>query len=165
MIGVFTAFTLSQAGMVRYWLRTHGDGWRWRAPVNGVGAVATCVVAIVVILTKFGEGAWIVTVAVPLMVAAFYGVRRHYEGLQRRLSAGAAAVAAAPAAHNRTLVVVESLDEATETAAWLADKISPDGFRAIHVPVRGVWTAGSGRAGSRNVEASPCSRFTKIRTA
>ena len=137
VIGVFTAFTLSQTGMVRYWLRTHGDGWRWRAPVNGVGAVATCVVAIVVILTKFGEGAWIVTVAVPLMVAAFYGVRRHYEGLQRRLSAGAAAVAAAPAAHNRTLVVVESLDEATETAAWLADKISPDGFRAIHVPVRG----------------------------
>ncbi len=137
VIGVFTAFTLSQTGMVRYWLRTHGDGWRWRAPVNGVGAVATCVVAIVVILTKFGEGAWIVTVAVPLMVVAFYGVRRHYEGLQRRLSAGAAAVAAAPAAHNRTLVVVESLDEATEAAAWLADKISPGGFRAIHVPVRG----------------------------
>jgi len=137
VIGVFTAFTLSQTGMVRYWLRTHGDGWRWRAPVNGVGAVATCVVAIVVILTKFGEGAWIVTVAVPLMVASFYGVRRHYEGLQRRLSAGAAAVAAAPAAHNRTLVVVESLNEATNAAVWLADKIAPDGFRAIHVPVRG----------------------------
>ena len=164
VIGVFTAFTLSQTGMVRYWLRTHGDGWRWRAPVNGVGAVATCVVTVVVILTKFGEGAWIVTVAVPLMVAAFYGVRRHYEGLQRRLSAGAAAVAAAPAAHNRTLLVVESLDEATETAAWLADKISPDGFRAIHVPLRGS-DRGSGRAGSRNVEASPCSRFTMIRTA
>ena len=137
VIGVFTAFTLSQTGMVRYWLRTHGEGWRWRAPVNGVGAAATCIVAIVVILTKFTEGAWIVTIAVPLLVAAFYGVRRHYEGLQRRLSAGAAAVAAAPAARNRTLVVVESLDEATNAAVWLADKISPDGFRAVHVPVRG----------------------------
>jgi amino acid transporter len=137
VIGVFTAFTLSQTGMVRYWLRTHGEGWRWRAPVNGIGAAATCVVAIVVILTKFGEGAWIVTVAVPLMVASFYGVRRHYEGLQRRLSAGAAAVAAAPAAHNRTLVVVESLDQATDAAVWLAEKISPEGYRAVHVPVRG----------------------------
>ena len=162
VIGVFTAFTLSQTGMVRYWLRTHGDGWRWRAPVNGVGAVATCVVAIVVILTKFGEGAWIVTVAVPLMVVAFYGVRRHYEGLQRRLSAGAAAVAAAPAAHNRTLVVVESLDEATEAAAWLADKISPGGFRAIHVPVRGSdpgirprWLRGTwGQAAARGPRGS-----------
>jgi amino acid transporter len=137
VIGVFTAFTLSQTGMVRYWLRTHGDGWRWRAPVNGVGAVATGIVAIVVILTKFTEGAWIVTIAVPLLVAAFYGIRRHYEGLQRRLSAGAAAVAAAPAAHNKTLVVVESLDEATNAAVWLAEKISPEGFRAVHVPVRG----------------------------
>jgi amino acid transporter len=81
VVGVFTAFTLSQAGMVRYWLRTHGEGWRWRAPINGVGAVATGVVAIVVILTKFAEGAWIVTIAVPTMVLAFYGVRRHYDGI------------------------------------------------------------------------------------
>ena len=137
VVGVFTAFTLSQTGMVRYWLRTHGDGWRWRAPVNAVGAAATGVVAIVVILTKFTEGAWIVTVAVPLMVASFYGVRRHYDGLQRRLSAGAAAVAAAPPARNTTLVVVESLDDATNAAIWLAKKISPEGYRAIHVPIHG----------------------------
>ena len=137
VVGVFTAFTLSQAGMVRYWLRTHGDGWRWRAPINGVGAVATGIVAVVVILTKFAEGAWLVTVAIPLMVLAFYGVRRHYDGVQRRLSAGAAAVAAAPAARNSSIVVVETLDEATEAAVWLAEKISPEGYRAIHVPVRG----------------------------
>jgi len=137
VIGVFTAFTLSQTGMVRYWRRTHGPGWRWRAPINGVGAVATGIVAIVVILTKFTEGAWIVTVAVPLLIVLFYGVRRHYEGLQRRLAAGAAAVAAAPRAHNKTLVVVEALDEATEAAVWLAEKISPGGFRAIHIPVHG----------------------------
>jgi len=137
VVGVFTAFTLSQAGMVKYWLRTHGDGWRWRSAINGVGAVATGVVAIVVILTKFAEGAWIVTIAVPTMVLAFYGVRRHYDGIQRRLAAGAAAVAAAPAARNRTIVVVETLDQATEAATWLAEKISPEGFRAMHVPVRG----------------------------
>jgi amino acid transporter len=137
VIGVFTAFTLSQAGMVRYWRRTQGDGWRWRAAINSIGAVATGIVAIVVILTKFTEGAWIVTIAVPTMVLGFYGVRRHYEGVQRRLAAGAAAVAAAPAARNTTIVVVEALDEATEAAVWLADKVSPGGFRAVHVPVRG----------------------------
>jgi len=138
VVGVFTAFTLSQAGMVRYWLRTRGDGWRWRAPINGVGAVATGIVAIVVILTKFSEGAWLVIVAIPLMVLAFYGVRRHYDGIQRRLAAGAAAVAAAPAARNTSIVVVEALDESTEAAVWLASKISPGGYRAIHVPVRGA---------------------------
>jgi len=137
VVGVFTAFTLSQAGMVRYWFRTHGDGWRWRAGINGVGAVATGIVAIVVILTKFTEGAWLVIVAVPLMVVAFYGIRRHYDGMHRRLSAGAAAVVAAPAARNTSIVLVEALDEATEAAVWLAEKISPQGFRAMHVPVRG----------------------------
>ena len=137
VVGVFTAFTLSQAGMVRYWQRTHGDGWRWRAAINGVGAVATGIVAIVVILTKFTEGAWLVIVAVPVMVVAFYGVRRHYDGMHRRLSAGAAAVVAAPAARNTSIVLVEALDEATEAAVWLAEKISPAGFRAMHVPVRG----------------------------
>jgi amino acid transporter len=137
VVGVFTAFTLSQTGMVRYWLRTHGDGWRWRAAINGIGAAATGVVAVVVILTKFGEGAWMVTVAVPLMVLGFYGVRRHYDGMQRRLAAGAAAVIAAPSPRNSTIVVVEDLDQATDAAVWLADKISPDGFRPIHIPVRG----------------------------
>jgi len=138
VVGVFTAFTLSQAGMVRYWLRTHGDGWRWRAPINGIGATATGVVAIVVILTKFAEGAWMVTIAVPAMVIGFYGVRRHYDGVQRRLAAGAAAVAAAPPARNTTIVVVEALDEATDAAVWLAEKISPDGFRPFHVPGPGT---------------------------
>jgi amino acid transporter len=137
VVGVFTAFTLSQAGMVRYWQRTRGDGWQWRAAINGIGAAATCVVAIVVIITKFQEGAWIVTIAVPTMVLAFYGVRRHYDGIQRRLAAGAAAVASAPAARNTTIVVVEALDDATDAAIWVAEKISPEGFRAIHVPVRG----------------------------
>jgi amino acid transporter len=134
VVGVFTAFTLSQAGMVRYWLRTHGDGWRWRAAVNGVGAAATLVVAVVVVLTKFTEGAWIVLVAVPLMVAGFYGVRRHYSRVQRRLAAGAAAVVAAPPAHNQVLLVVEEIDEASRRAYELAERLAPDGFRSLHVP-------------------------------
>jgi len=138
VVGVFTAFTLSQAGMVRYWLRTHGPGWRWRAIVNGIGATATFVVAVVVIATKFTEGAWIVIVAVPLMVIGFYGIRRHYRRVLRRLAAGAAAVAAAPPASNETLLVVESLDQATDLGLWFARTISGGSFRAVHVPLQGT---------------------------
>ena len=136
VVGVFTAFTLSQAGMVRYWLRTHGDGWRWRAPINGVGAAATLVVTVVVVLTKFTEGAWMVMVAVPLMVAGFYGVRRHYSRMRRRLAAGAAAVAAAPPARNTVLLVVEQIDDASRRAYELAKRLAPGGFRSIHIPTR-----------------------------
>jgi amino acid transporter len=135
VIGVFTAFTLSQAGMVRYWFRVHGAHWRVKAAVNGVGATATGVVTLVVVYTKFAEGAWLVTVAIPLLVLAMLGVRRHYDGFSRRLQAGAAAVAAAPEARNTTLLVVESLDEASEAAFTFAREIANGGgVRAVHVP-------------------------------
>jgi hypothetical protein len=136
VIGVFTAFTLSQAGMVRYWLRTRTPGWHGRALVNGVGATATGLVTAIVVWTKFAEGAWLVTVAIPVLVLVMLGVRRHYMRVGRRLSAGAAAVASAPGARNRTLLVVEELDPAAERALAFTRKIAPDGFRAIHVPRR-----------------------------
>ena len=137
VIGVFTAFTISQVGMVRYWQRTQISGWRGRALVNGVGASATGLVTVIVIWTKFAEGAWLVTVAIPALVLVMLGVRRHYARVARRLSAGAAAVAAAPGARNRTLLVVEDLGPAAERALAFARAIAPDGFRAIHVPRRG----------------------------
>jgi amino acid transporter len=137
VIGVFTAFTLSQAGMVRYWLRVRTPGWRHRMLVNSVGASATGLVTAIVGWTKFAEGAWLVTVAIPLLVVAMLGVRRHYGRVARRLSAGTAAVASAPNARNRTLLVVEELEPATERALDFARAISPDGLRAIHVPRRG----------------------------
>ncbi|HKU57393.1 MAG TPA: APC family permease [Gaiellaceae bacterium] len=136
VIGVFTAFTLSQAGMVRYWLRVRSPGWRGRMLVNTVGATATGLVTAIVIWTKFAEGAWLVTVAIPLLVLAMLGVRRHYARVARRLSAGAAAVASAPNARNRTLLIVEDLDRAAERALAFTRRIAPDGFRAVHVPRR-----------------------------
>src|SRR5262245_34017189 len=134
VIGVFTAFTISQAGMVRYWLRREQPGWRWRAAINGTGAVATGVVAIVVVASKFGQGAWAVTVAIPLLVVAFYGIRRHYNKVARRLRAGVSAVAAAPPAQNRVVLYVESYDAALEEAVWYSRRIAGDDFEAIHVP-------------------------------
>jgi amino acid transporter len=134
VIGVFTAFTISQAGMVSYWRRVRNAGWKRRATVNAVGAAATGLVTAIVVYTKFGEGAWLVIVAVPLLVLAMLGTRRHYRRVGRRLRAGAAAVAAAPQPHSTTLLVVESLDDATREASWLAHRISNGSFRALHVP-------------------------------
>jgi hypothetical protein len=134
VIGVFTAFTISQAGMVRYWLRREQPGWRWRAAVNGTGAVATGIVALLVIESKFTEGAWAVMVAIPVLVVSFYAVRKHYRKVARRLRAGAAAVAAAPLATNRVVLYVESFDAALQEAVWYARQIAGDRFDAIHVP-------------------------------
>jgi amino acid transporter len=137
VIGVFTAFTLSQAGMVRYWLRTRDPGWRHKALVNGVGSVATGVVAIVVIATKFTEGAWLVTIAIPLLVLAFLGINRHYRRFNRRLRAGMSAARAAGTPENTTLLWVDSIDVATEGALWYARQISHGGpLRAVHAPGR-----------------------------
>jgi amino acid transporter len=136
VLGVFTAFTLSQYGMVRYWRRTRDRGWQWRATVNGVGAATTLLVTLIVIETKFTEGAWAVTVAIPLMVASFYGTRRHYRRVGRRLRAGVSAVAAAPPATNNVVLYVESFDAALHEGLWYAQQIAADGFRAIHAPGR-----------------------------
>jgi amino acid transporter len=136
VIGVFTAFTLSQAGMVRYWRRTRSKGWQVRAAVNAVGASATGLVAVIVVYTKFTEGAWIVTVAIPVLVVGMLGIERHYARFARRLRAGTDAVAAASQPRNTTILVVQSLDEATEEAAWFARAVSANGFRGVHVPTR-----------------------------
>jgi amino acid transporter len=134
VLGVFTAFTLSQYGMVRYWRRTHDRGWQWRAAVNGVGAATTLLVTLIVVDTKFTQGAWAVTVAIPLLVLSFYGIRRHYRRVGRRLRAGVSAVAAAPPATNQVVLYVESYDAALREAVWFARRIAPQGFRAVHAP-------------------------------
>ncbi|TML69826.1 MAG: APC family permease [Actinobacteria bacterium] len=138
VIGVFTAFTLSQAGMVRYWLRREKPAWRRSALINGAGAVATGVVALLVIESKFTQGAWAVIVAIPVLIGGFYGIHRHYRKVSRRLRAGIAAVAAAPRATNEVVLYVESADAALQEALWYARQISGDDFHAIHVPGRGT---------------------------
>jgi amino acid transporter len=134
VIGVFTAFTLSQAGMVRYWRRSSDPGRRWRAVVNGIGALATGLVTVVVIQTKFTQGAWMVTVAVPVLILLFLLVNRHYRGVARRLRARSAAVRAVARPSNRVVVYVENLDEATEMAAWYAQQIAGRDYTAVYVP-------------------------------
>ncbi|HLI55478.1 MAG TPA: APC family permease [Actinomycetota bacterium] len=84
-VGVFLAFTLSQAGMVRHWFKDHGRGWRWRAALNAAGAAMSGLVLVVGAVTKFVEGAWVVVLAVPALALAALATRRYYAGLRASL--------------------------------------------------------------------------------
>ncbi|MBO1067152.1 MULTISPECIES: APC family permease [Nostocales] len=85
-VGVFTSFTLSQAGMVRHWFQGQTTNWRASAIMNGLGAFATLIVLFVIISTKFILGAWLVVVAIPLVVALFAAIHQHYQYVAQRLS-------------------------------------------------------------------------------
>ena len=86
MIGVFFSFTLSQAGMVIHWRRVGGPGWKTSAAINGVGAIVTGIVLVVVAITKAREGAWIILLLIPVHVFLFRVTRRHYEEVSAQLS-------------------------------------------------------------------------------
>jgi hypothetical protein len=87
--------------------------------------------------TKFLDGAWMVIVAIPVLILGFYGVRRHYRAVGRRLRAKARAVLASREVENNVVLYVERLDAATREALWYAQSISKSSFRAIHVPFPG----------------------------
>ncbi|AJQ26406.1 APC family permease [Pelosinus fermentans] len=84
-IGVFISFTIAQCSMVVHWKREKGSGWLIRAAVNGIGAVATGLVVIIITLTKFSHGAWAVLVFIPVMVFVFKKIRSHYDDMAEQL--------------------------------------------------------------------------------
>ncbi|PBC39131.1 amino acid permease [Rhodococcus sp. ACS1] len=87
-IGVFVGFTLAQIGMVRHWCAERTPGWTWRAALNGTGALLTAVAALVTAAMKFTEGAWLIVIALPLLVAGMERVRTAYEHIGERLTLG-----------------------------------------------------------------------------
>ncbi|PNE42225.1 APC family permease [Streptomyces noursei] len=102
-IGVFVGFTLCQAGMVRHWHRERSAGWLGKALLNGFGAVLTAAAAVVVTATKFAEGAWLIVIALPLLVLSFEAVHRAYGRIGDRLGLGRVPD---PPRRARSLVVV-----------------------------------------------------------
>jgi len=85
-VGVFLAFTLSQAGMVLHWLRERGAGWRLKAFLNGLGALATAATVLIIGVSKFLEGAWITVFLIPALVLMFLRIRAHYREVARELT-------------------------------------------------------------------------------
>ncbi|MFE7564927.1 APC family permease [Kitasatospora sp. NPDC057500] len=102
-IGVFVGFTICQVGMVRHWYAQKPAGWRWKAALNGFGALLTGTAALVVTGTRFTEGAWGICLALPLLVLLFEAVHRGYARIGERLEVGRVP---GPLTPQRSLVVV-----------------------------------------------------------
>ena len=131
VVGVFTAFTLSQAGMVRRWIRTKEGSWQRSAVINGIGAATTGIVLVVVTITKFAKGAWIVIVAMPFIVLFFWAVHRHYEHVARALQARR--LTGRDAASGTMLLLVPDLGLATRDAVAYLRAVRPTSFNALYV--------------------------------
>ncbi len=135
-IGVFTGFTMAGAGMVRYHQRHREDHWRRRAMINGTSAVLSFIVDVIIILTKFSEGAWAIVIILPLGVFALIRLHRQYAKEEDELEAGAAQAAEAPILRRHVVVVlVDRLDVAAARALQYARALTPDDIRAVHFDV------------------------------
>jgi amino acid transporter len=131
VVGVFTAFTLSQAGMVRRWRRLKGEGWRRSMIINAIGATSTGVVLVIVAVTKFKGGAWIVLAAMPVIVLFFLAVHRHYMSVGASLRAQPVMVARD--VPNRFILLVPDLELATSDAVAYLRSIRPERVTPLYV--------------------------------
>jgi amino acid transporter len=130
-VGVFISFTLSQAGMVRHWWAGRQDGWRHRLAINALGAATTGVVTLVIAVTKFTHGAWIVVVVIPIVVAGFLGMRRHYEEVAASLSLDG--LDGLPRFEHTVLILVGDVHRGVVRAVQYASTLAPT------AAVRGVF--------------------------
>lgn len=131
-IGVFVCFTLSQAGMVMHWVRSRAPGWKWRAALNGLGAVATAIVSLIQVATKFTQGAWIVVLIIPVIIYVLVRIHRHYEHFARDVAYNGQAPLMF--LHHTVLVPVNGITKPAAGALVYATTISED-VRAIYVEV------------------------------
>jgi hypothetical protein len=130
-VGVFLSFTLKQTSMVRYWLRRRTAGWISGVLVQGTGATVTGFVMVVIALTKFAHGAWIVVVLIPLLVLVFVAIHRHYEAVAVQLSIDGVAPDATPASVT-VLMLLGDVHRGVLPALRYARALSPSA-RAIYV--------------------------------
>ena len=132
-IGVFTGFTLSQAGLVVHWYRSRPARWRRRTAVNGLGAAITAIATVVFLITKFTEGAWVVVIAVPAFIALFLRIKAYYDRTAATLGIGQ--IPATPQGRSSLVVVpVNAVSRLAEHAIAQALSISPQVI-AVHVAV------------------------------
>ena len=130
-VGVFVAFTLSQAGMVRHHQKEHEPGWRRNIVINGVGSAATAVVAVIIATTKFTEGAWIPLIVIPLIVLQFKAVKRHYDNVAEGLRV---ADDYKPRRMNHTVVVlVGTVHRGVLEALAYAKSLAPNHLIAVTI--------------------------------
>ncbi len=130
-IGAFLAFTLSQAGMVMHWKRAGGPGSIRRMIVNGIGAVATGITLLVVLVAKFTDGAWITAILIPALIILMIAVKRHYSRVARDIAVDCP-ISLDHLDSPLVIVPVDSWTRITEKGLRFAMKIS-DQVQAVHV--------------------------------
>ena len=131
-IGVFLAFTLSQSGLVRRWWRLRNSGWRLSIVINSLGAVVTGTVLVVVAVTKFQLGAWMVLLLLPLLVSLLYFINRHYATVQDALVLTGSEQQLPRLGAPVVIVPIARLDRAALQALAFARSVSPH-VKAVHV--------------------------------
>lgn len=135
LVGVFVSFTLSQAGMVLRWRKLKTPGWRKSAAINAFGATVTGVVLCVVVATKFGRppeaGAWIIILAIPLVMYLMYSIHKHYVNVSRQLEDEARRPVDRRPGHQNIVILVDRIDAAVARAVGYAKSIRPSSVAAI----------------------------------
>jgi amino acid transporter len=134
-VGVVTSFTLAQAGMTRRHLRLREPGWRGGTLVNGVGAVVTLVALAVIVVGKFAQGAWMVVVAIPLLVWLLLRIQRTYGRELAQLKVQASQRLAPPKPRHEVVVLLQDLDQAALSALQYARQLNPLTITAMHIAV------------------------------
>jgi len=135
-VGVFTSFTLSQAGMTKRHLRLREPGWQRGVAINGVGAFISAVVAVIVAVTKFTHGAWAIIVAIPIFVLLLLRLARQYETEAYQLEHDVPDAVQAPLLRRHVVFVfIDRLDLAAARAIQYARSLRPDELRAVHFVV------------------------------
>jgi len=125
-VGVFMAFTFSQAGMVVHWLRLRGSRWWGKALINGFGMLVTAATLIIVTISKFSQGAWITILLIPLIVTVFLSIRRHYQSVARQLSLNGLPPSLLPPPTPRVVVPISGVHRGVIEAVNFARSISDD---------------------------------------
>ncbi|HSB85771.1 MAG TPA: amino acid permease [Ilumatobacteraceae bacterium] len=132
-IGVFTSFTLSQAGMAKHHITHKAPQWRSGLVINGIGAVLSLLVLLIVASVKFREGAWVIILLVPIMVYGLVRMNRAYEAEDSELNEDAKALAEARTMRTHSVIVlVDNLDAAAARAIQYARTLLPDQLLAVH---------------------------------
>lgn len=131
-IGVFTSFTLSQAGMVRRWLRLRTPGWQRSFALNLLGAATTSVVFVILILTQFFNGAWVVVVLVPLFYLLLMAIHKYYNRVKNAVDLEQGQNPALVMNHHRVVVPITDLNYVTQRTLTYAQSLSDD-VTAVHV--------------------------------
>jgi amino acid transporter len=133
-VGAFTAFTLSQAGMVVHWFRLKEKGWQLKAAINGLGALVTALSLLVIGISKFREGAWISVLVIPGLVFLFLRIRQHYEQISHQLSMRGLPPSLRPSPKPRVVLPVSGVHRGMVDAVNFARSIS-DHVTAVFIDI------------------------------